>query len=239
MRGVVILLVLGLAACGPNAVSLSPDQRTVDMARAAMKGGAPQTALQILSSNNANSDGALVLRGDALTALGRYEEARIAYDAVLRRSPRSVGAQIGMGRLNLTTAPAAAEVMFLNAAQLDPRNTTALNDLGVARDLQGHHAAAQQAYRQALGIDPQLSSAMVNLALSMAMTGKGDEAVRMLRPIASSPDASPKMRHDLAAALSMAGRPEEAAQILNADLSPEDVRQAINAYVSARQTTSD
>lgn len=205
------------------------------MARAALRGGSPDTALQILanSSGGASSSAALILQGDALTALGRYEEAQIAYQSVLSRDPRSVGAQIGLGRLRLATDPASAEVLFLGALKSDPRNTTALNDLGVSRDLQNNHEGAQEAYRQALGIDPQMSAALVNLALSMAMTGKGNEAVRMLRPIAGAPDASPKMRHDLAAALTMAGRRDEAEQILKADLSPEDVRVALDAYVSA------
>lgn len=237
MRALLLLLVLGLSACGTTTIRPSADPHTVEMARAALRGGSPQTALQILSASSAPggaSDAALIVQGDALTALGRFEEAKLAYDTVLRRDPRSVGAQIGMGRLKLGTDPTVAEALFLGAVRSDPRNTTALNDLGVARDLQGHHEGAQDAYRQALGIDPQLTASVVNLALSMAMTGKGDDAVRMLRPLASDPGASPKMRHDLAAALSLAGRQDEAAQILNADLSPADVRQAIDAYVSAR-----
>jgi Flp pilus assembly protein TadD len=226
-----------VSACGPTTTGIAPDQRTVDMARAAMRGGSPQTALQILSNNGQgapHSDAALILQGDALTQLGRYDEAEFAYMGVLRRDSHSVGAQIGLGRLRIATDPAAAEKLFLGALQSDPRNTTALNDLGVARDLENNHAGAQEAYRQALGVDPQMSAAVVNLALSMAMTGKGDEAVRMLRPIAGAPNASPKMRHDLAAALTMAGRKDEAKQILDADLGPDDVRQALDAYVAAK-----
>ena len=48
----------------------------------------------------------------------------------------------------------------------------ALNDLGIARDLQGRHTDAQMAYRQALGISPEMSAAQVNLALSLAMGGQ-------------------------------------------------------------------
>ena len=78
-------------------------------------------------------------------------------------------------------------MLFLQALTHDPRNTTALNDLGVARDLMGDHTGAQEAYRQALGIDPEDSAAQVNLALSMAMSGDAADAVRMLRPMASNP----------------------------------------------------
>jgi Flp pilus assembly protein TadD len=238
MRGIILFLVLALAACGPTTTGIPPDQQSLDMARAAMRGGSPQTALQILSDAAGRgvpqSVQALVLQGDALTQLGRPEEAEIAYNAAVHRDRKWPGALIGLGRLKLATDPAMAETYFLAAVQSDPRNTTGWNDLGVARDLQGHHDGAQQAYRQALGIDPQLSAAVVNLALSLAMNGKGEEGVRMLRPLASGPTSSPKIRHDLAAALTMAGRRDEAAQILNADLSPDDVRKALDAYVAAK-----
>ena len=202
-----------------------------------MKGGSPQTALQILadaSSHGTPSVEALVLEGDALTSLERYDQAQLAYNQALRRDGRSAGALIGLGRLKLSSDPAQAETYFLGATRADPRNTTAWNDLGVARDLQSRHEDAQDAYRQALGINPELSSAVVNMALSLAMTGRGEEGVRMLRPLADGPNASPKIRHDLAAALTMAGRRAEAQQILSADLSPDDVRQALDAYAAAR-----
>ena len=238
MRGLILFVVLCLAACGPTTTGMTPDRQSVDMARAALRGGSPQTALQILSESAskgpAPSTAALVVQGDALTQLGRYDEAELAYTSALRRDDKSPGALIGMGRLRLSSDPAAAETYFLNSVKADPRNTTGWNDLGVARDLLGHHEGAQEAYRQALGINPDLSAAVVNMALSLAMTGKADEGVRMLRPLASASSSSPKVRHDLAAALAMAGRTDEASQILKADLSPEDVRKALDAYVAAK-----
>jgi Flp pilus assembly protein TadD len=202
-----------------------------------LRGGSPQIALQIVSgilTSHPDDETALVVQGDALTTLGQYDQAELSYSRALLHSPDSVGAKTGLGRLKLTSDPAAAEKLFLDVLSHDPRNTTALNDLGVARDLQGNHVGAQAAYRQALGIDAQLSAAQVNLALSMAMTGNAADAVRMLRPMASNPGASPKLRSDLAAALTMAGQRDEAAHILSADLSPEEVRQALDAYATAR-----
>ena len=108
------------------------------------------------------------------------------------------------------------------------------NNLGIARDLQGHHEGAQIAYRQCLGIDPQNSAAVVNLALSLAMGGRADEGVRILGPLATSANASVKMRHDYAVTLALAGRQGEAEEILSADLSPEEVRQALDSVNSAR-----
>ncbi|HUB10745.1 MAG TPA: tetratricopeptide repeat protein [Acetobacteraceae bacterium] len=216
---------------------MSALQPGVDVAQAALRGGSPQTALQIAShvlQTAPGNEAALVVQGDALTELGRVDDARISYTEALKSNPESVGGEIGLGRLDLSSDPAKAEALLLEALQRDPRNTTALNDLGVARDLRGNHAGAQTAYRQALGINPQDTAAEVNLALSMAMSGSAGEAVDMLRPLASAPGASRKMQHDLAAALTMAGNRPEAARILSADLSPAQVQQALDAYAAAR-----
>lgn len=237
MRIGVIFLALALTGCGHAASELSSTQPGVDVARAALRGGSPQEALQLASkvlTEAPGNEAALVVQGDALTELGQTDQARGSYDLALQRNPQSVGAEIGLGRLLLGSNPAAAEADFLQALRYEPRNTIALNDLGVARDLQGNHAGAQEAYRRALGINPDDSGAQVNLALSMAMSGSAEDAVRMLRPLAAKPDASRKLQHDLAAALTMAGDRAAAERILSADLSPAEVRQALDAYAAAR-----
>jgi Flp pilus assembly protein TadD len=237
MRAGPLLLVLLLAACGHTQSDVSGLTPGIDVAQAALRGGSPQTALQLAGNVLARdpvNEAALVIQGDALTDLGRVDEARASYNLALKSNGASVGADVGLGRLSLGNDPAGAAVLFLQALTHDPRNTTALNDLGVARDLMGDHAGAQTAYRQALGIDPQDSAAQVNLALSMAMSGSADDAVRILRPMASDPGASNKLRHDLAAALTMAGDRDEAARILSKDLTPEQVRQALDDYAAAR-----
>ena len=236
MRGRALVLLVLLAACGRTATDISSLQPGVDVAQAALRGGSPQTALQVAGhvlETDPGNEAALVVQGDALTELGRVNEARISYTKALNRNPLSAGAEIGLGRLDLASDPAGSQRRFLDALNHDPRNVTALNDLGVARDLMGDHAGAQSAYRKALGINPQDNAAEVNLALSMAMSGSAQDAVQMLRPLAAAPGASQKVRHDLAAALTMAGDRAEAAQILSADLSPAQVQQALNAYAAA------
>src|SRR5271169_5263780 len=85
-------------------------------------------------------------------------------------------AQLVLGRILLRTDPARAEHVFLAALAGSPRNADMLNNLGVARDLQGHHAEAQAAYRKALSVEPSLRAARINLALSLALSGKGSDA---------------------------------------------------------------
>jgi Flp pilus assembly protein TadD len=208
----------------------------IDVAQAALRGGSPQIALQIvgniLSKDPAN-DPALTVQGEALTALGQLDEAATSFETVLQHDPASVAAHIGLGRVRLASDPEGAEALFLEALQRQPRNSVALNNLGIARDLQGRHADAQAAYRQALGGSPDMSAAQVNLALSLAMSGQPKDAIQLLRPLASDSGASPQLRHDLAAVLVMSGDKAAAERILSKDLPPNEVRQAVDAYAAA------
>jgi Flp pilus assembly protein TadD len=207
----------------------------MDVADAALKGGSPQIALQIaenvLAHNPGNQD-ALLTKGEALTALGQSDDAAVVFSQVLANDKTSVSANIGLGRIELGSNPVVAEELFLEAIKHDPRNAVALNDLGIARDLQGRHTDAQTAYRQALGINPEMAGAEVNLALSLAMTGQSQDAVHLLQPLAEKPGATQQTRHDLAAVLAMSGDKTEAARILSRDLPPDQVQQALAAFTS-------
>lgn len=224
------LLLLGGCARGGG---LGSNQPGLTVADAALRSGSPQVALQVAAgvlAGQPDNPKALEIQGEAQTMLGRLDEAADSFSHALKRDGSSVRAIVGLGRLKLATDPSAAETLFLQALQRDPRDTTALNDLGIARDLQGRHTDGQTAYRQALAITPELTAAQVNLALSLAMTGQGDNALRIMRPLAITPGASRKLRHDYAAVLAMAGDRAEAERILSADLSPDEVQQAMTAY---------
>lgn len=234
MRIVPIVLVSLLAACaGHDGSQVGNGLPGLDIARAALSGGSPDIALNVTNAILAKEPGnapALVSQGDAFSALGRSDDAQASYAKALAGDPESVGALIGLGRLRLSSDPAQAQLLFLKVLQHEPSNTVALNDLGIAYDLQNRHANAQTVYRQALGADPTMRAAGVNLALSMAMSGQASAAVQLLKPLASAPDASRRLRHDLAVALAMAGDKQEAARILGADLTPEQVDRALLAY---------
>ena len=236
MRGFALGVLLLITACTQGG-DQTLDTGGVGVAEAALRGGSPQIALQVASNILVKSPGntqALVVQGEALTELGRLPEAEASFDAALKPNRQSIRALVGLGRVKLASDPQAAEALFLEALQREPRNAVALNDLGIARDLQGRHADAQEAYRQALGADSGMNGAQVNLALSMAMSGQSGEAIRLLRPLASDPNASPQVRHDLAAVLAMSGDRKGAEQILSKDLSPPEVKQALAAYAAAR-----
>jgi Flp pilus assembly protein TadD len=237
--GLLLLLLAGCANDGP--LSLRSGLPGIEVAQAALRGGSPQIALQIagnILAREPSNEAALVVQGESLTALGRLDEATTSFESVMQRDPSSIAAHIGLGRVRLGSDPAGAEVLFLEALKREPRNAVALNDLGIARDLQGRHADAQKAYREAMAANSNMSAARVNLALSLAMDGQARDAVQLLRPLASDPGASRQLRHDLAAVLAMGGDRAEAERILSKDLPPREVQQALEAYASARPATA-
>jgi Flp pilus assembly protein TadD len=241
MKFLLLASLLLLGACSSEGGLSLGGTPGINVAEAALRGGSPQIALQVADSILAKDRGnvtALCVQGDALTVLGRYDDAAESYQRALSRDSSASRALIGLGRLRLATDPAAAEDLFLQVLQRDPRNTTALNDLGIARDLQRRHNDAQRAYAQALGIDPNLTAAQVNMALSLAMSGRGAEAVKLIRPLAETPDASRKLRHDYAAVLALSGNRTEAERILKADMTPAEVAQAMTEFERARETST-
>ena len=130
----------------------------------------------------------------------------------------------------LASNPRAAELLFLEALAREPRDAKALNDLGIARDLQGRHADAQAAYRQALGVAPEMQAATANLALSLALTGQAAQGAALLRPLAAGPDAPARLRNDMAVVSELAGDRAGAAEMLGTGLSPEQVRDTLRGY---------
>ena len=209
----------------------------LNVAEAALQAGSGQIALQVsetLLRETPDNPGALQVKADALTLLGALDQAAEMYQRLLAKTPPSTRATIGIGRIELSRDPAAAEALFQRVVARDPKDLTALNNLGIARDLRGRHTEARTAYRQALAIDPGLTSAQVNMALSLAMSGQGAEAIQMLKPAATAPDAPVKIRHDYAVVLAMSGQRAEAERILSRDLPPQEVRQVLDGVTGTR-----
>ncbi len=233
-----------LAACaqppgGQPPPPVGPD--TLNVADAAIAGGDPNMALSVsqsvLQTDPTNVD-ALIHEGDAYYALMRCPAAVAAYQLALQGDPKSTAAETGMGRCLIKTDPKSAEAALMLAVQDDPGNAAALNDLGIARDLQGNFAGAVGPYQQALLAQPGMTAAEVNLGLSLALSGNGSEALQYLGPLATGQGATPKIREDYAAALTASGRESEARHVLSIDLAPDQVQPVLdsfNAIIAASQ----
>ena len=235
MRFVVPLLALvTLAACGgPRQPPLSTAQPGLDVADAALHGNAPATALAVaqgLLAKHPDDAAALVRQGEAQAALHELPEARGSFARALRLAPDNRGARFGLGRLELASDPAAAEQLFATLASQRGGDAKALDDLGIALDLQGRHDAAQVQYRRALALSPGLDSAEVNLGLSLALAGRASEAVALLQPLAADPAALPRTRQDLAVALTLAGDTQDARRVLAPAMPTAEALAAISGY---------
>jgi Flp pilus assembly protein TadD len=226
-----------VAACTPQPppqmVSSTPEPAELNVADAAIAGGDPSMALSVSQSvlkENPGDVDALVHEGDAYYALNRCPDSEAAYQLALSHDPTSATAETGLGRCLIKTDPAAAEQALELAVKDDPGNAAALNDLGIARDLQGNFAGAVDPYRRALLAEPGMTAAEVNLGLSLALSGNGPEALQYLGPLATGPGANAKTREDYAAALVAVGRIGEARTVLSIDLPPDQVNAAIEGF---------
>ncbi len=234
----ITLLMFGVAACaqpGTNQATTAPGPDTLNVADAAIAGGDPAMALSVSQSvlqSDPNNLDALIHEGDAYYALQRCPDAIAAYTLALNFNPKSSEAETGIGRCEIKTDPKAAELALLRAIQDAPQNAAALNDLGIARDLQGNFAGAIGPYQQALLASPGLTAVEVNLGLSLALSGNGAEALQYLGPLAMSPDATPKIRQNYAAALVASGRDADARQVLSIDLPPDQVNSALAGFTA-------
>lgn len=110
----------------------------------------------------------------------------------------------------------------------------ALNNLGIALDMQERHEEAQASYHAALKQQPAMTAARVNLGLSLALGGAPDRAVEILRPLASDPGADSKVRENLAVALALAGEREAAGKVLAADMPQDTASVALAGYAALK-----
>jgi Flp pilus assembly protein TadD len=232
-----LALVLLLTACGLGPSAQDTRKSDAALAETALSAGTPQLALNVsdatLAKDPTDAD-ALTRRGLALTELSRLDEARESLRKAVTIQPRDVRALLALGRVELPVDPAGAEVDFESALKQDSRNAAALSNLGIARDLQGHHVDAEAAYRGAMAVQPDMTAAQVNLALCLAIQGKGGDAIRVIQPLANASEATPKVKEDYAAVLAMAGERDEAQRILSANMAPEEVARALDVLTLAR-----
>jgi tetratricopeptide (TPR) repeat protein len=116
-----------------------------------------------------------------LELAGRFEEAREAYEAVLRRDPQFTGARINLGRLlHAAGSLGEAEALYRAAFEQNPGNALAAFNLGVALEDQGKTEGAADAYRSALAIDEGYADAHYNLSRLLEAQGDVRSALRHL-----------------------------------------------------------
>jgi Flp pilus assembly protein TadD len=234
-----LLVALLLAACSAPQSPMDSVKLDANLGELAMNAGSPEVALRLTGETlvkHPNDVDALTRRGQALTELGRLDEARESLHKAQTIDPHNPTVLLALGRVQLPVDPAAAAANFEEVLKKDITNAVVLNNLGIARDLLGHHEEAETAFRAALAAHPEMLAARVNLALCLAIRGQANDAIEMLRPLATAADASRKVKEDYAAVLAMAGQRDEAERILSASLAADQMTPALDQLASARAT---
>ena len=244
LRALPLLALLGVSGCGginDRAANATPDP-ALRLSSVLLSSGAAEAALRVADEvlgRQPRSVAAYEARGAALAALGRVDEAQQSYTTAIAINPSAIAPRIALGRMLIRTNPPAAEAVFAEVLARQPRNAVALNNLGVARDLQGRHAEAQPAYRAAMAADAAMTGAGVNLGLSLVLSGNMPEAVRTLRPLAAGPGASETVTENLAIALTANGETAEAERLLARSMPPAEIGSAMAAYRQIAATPLD
>ena len=91
------------------------------------------------------------LKGMALISLGRLDEAKAAFNEVLRKYPNDIDARFGLAELNLYNGSLkSAERLYLDALKRDNRNRKALLSLALVSAEEGKNDIAERYVNQAI-----------------------------------------------------------------------------------------
>ena len=187
-----------------------------------------------------NAVAPLVAAGNALLAMGEFNEAISAYNSALARTQHDREALLGLARAYLMSdKPALAGEPLAIAYQDDPNDAKLLQLIGVADDFVGRHDEAQTRYRRGLELTPGDPALSLNLALSLALSGNYPEAIAILRPIAMAPTALLRERQTLALIYGLQGNRREAEHMARIDLDSVSVQRNLAYYDSLRQLSPE
>src|SRR5947207_4830423 len=182
----------------------------------------------------------LVATGNALIAMGEFNEAILAYNSALARHDHDREALRGLARAYLMSdRPAQAGEPLAIAYQDDPNDGKLLQLIGVADDFVGRHDEAQTRYRRGLELTPGDPALSLNLALSLALSGSYPEAIGVLRPIATAPAATLRERQTLALIYGPQGNRREAEHMARIDLDPVSAQRNLSYYETLRQLSPE
>jgi Flp pilus assembly protein TadD len=214
------------ASSSNTPVPASTPDAELRLARASRAAGDYLSAMNLYKSvlvNRPSDDAVRVELGDTMLQMGAIDDAITVYQKVDAKGPEALGAQIGMGRVELSLHhPEKAIAHFDAALTMSQGNVKALIGRGVALDFMKRHAEAQASYREVLAKEPRHVAARVDLALSLALSGDKAQALDILTPIGRSPLTSARIRQDLALVYGMQGDLKRAEQISRLDLSESD-----------------
>lgn len=158
----------------------------------------------------------------ALRAIGRYQEAYDAAEAVLVLQPNNVEALLETARVALADNQGFFAIAPARKAMaLAPKDWRAPSLLAVGCDQAGRPAEALAAHKQAMAVAPDNPLVLSNAAMFFAGQGDKAQAEALLRKAAALPGATVKVRQNLALVLGLEGKFAEAEALQREDLPPQ------------------
>jgi Tfp pilus assembly protein PilF len=112
----------------------------------------------------------------------RWQPALENYQRVLAIRPSYTAALAGAGEVyDRLNDPRAAEKMLRRAAESDPKDADAANQLGLMLAKQDRAAEAKEWFERAISIDPRHTGAINNLAVLFTKLGQTNDAIAAFR----------------------------------------------------------
>lgn len=156
------------------------------------------------------------LNAEALEMQGKWEPARLEYEAILKKDPNARDIHFLLGRLLLSRpdagsdAPERAKQEFLKELQINPANADAHYILG---ELARHDDKCDEAiphFSEATKVDSNFAEAYLSWGFCLVALKKYEEAIPPLRNAERLAPANPEVHNTLATALQRSGHKEEA-----------------------------
>jgi tetratricopeptide (TPR) repeat protein len=141
--------------------------------------GAAETLLRRYVELRPKDSAGQYLLGVALNSLGRFAEARAAFEESLALGPNPE-AEYMLGLISNNEGDAATAIRWLERAlQAEPNHAAAQSELGIAYFRQNNYEAARAALERAVELDPKDLRAVHQLGLVYAKLGERERAARM------------------------------------------------------------
>jgi tetratricopeptide (TPR) repeat protein len=213
------------------------DAVTLAFADAFLRTGEPSAAFEQIASLDATPVVAL-LRGEALVALNRVEDAATSLDLWLARQPDDAltHMRLGIVRRQLQQFDE-AEHHLRRATELAPQESVTFEQLAILLSERSRLDEALAAITQAVRIAPDRVSARFNLAVVLARLERWADAERLLRELAAVAPLNVNVRGNLGRVLANLQRHQDAADLFESliELTPLDpgVRQGLLSSLSA------
>jgi len=173
--------------------------------------------------------------GNALTVLGRTDEALVHYKQAIELQPDSAEANNNLGSEFVKQGKLDVAMTYLQRAlQLKPDYAAAYCNLGVALAAQGKREQAIQYYERAVQLKPDLAEAHYKLGIAFAEQGNLEEARQhYVRAVQLKPDDA-QVHNSFSVTLTKLGKLEEAIEHCQValHLKPEDANAHNNLGVA-------